>query len=239
MALTLLVRPLARVVLCSLSESFGASPDSLPADRRPPPPQRARSGATSEHLRPAGQRPARASRRLSRGPLAPERTLNVPHCRRWGKMHVLSGAEAARRRHRRLDCRRPPVPTAPLLILRRGSAKLELNPPNRRTIKAREVQFELPLRVCYSTSTRRPAPPRHGAHAAHVPRPTKRGFAAFGALRRCLVRHPKGSARSGLMCALPLAVYPLCVPNASDDLSRHISLKAYSASYFHRAYVRC
>ena len=53
------------------------------------------------------------------------------------------------------------------------------------------MQFELPLRVCCSTSTRRPAPPRHGAHAALVPRPTQRGFAAFGALRRHLARHPR------------------------------------------------
>jgi hypothetical protein len=62
------------------------------------------------HLRPAGQRPT--SRRLSRSPSAPERTLNVLHRRRWARTHVavLSGAEAARHRHRRLACRRPPVP---------------------------------------------------------------------------------------------------------------------------------
>jgi hypothetical protein len=78
-ALTPLGRLLARVLLCSLS--FEASPDSLPADRR----QRARSGATSG--RPA--RPGPASRRLSRSPLAPERTLNVLHRRRWGRTHVL------------------------------------------------------------------------------------------------------------------------------------------------------
>ena len=42
--------------MCRDRLSFGVSPDSLPADRRPPPPQRAHSGATSE--RPAGGRPA-------------------------------------------------------------------------------------------------------------------------------------------------------------------------------------
>jgi hypothetical protein len=53
MALTPLGRPLARGLLCSLL--FGVCPDSLPADRRPPPPQRARSGANSG--RPARGRP--------------------------------------------------------------------------------------------------------------------------------------------------------------------------------------
>jgi len=53
--------------------------------------------SATRRLRPAGQRPA--SRRLSRSPSAPERTINVLHRRRWGRTAVLSGAEAARRSH--------------------------------------------------------------------------------------------------------------------------------------------
>ena len=75
--------PVARVLLCSLS--FSASPDSLQQ--------------TVDHLllqralclRPAGQRPA--SRRLSRSPSAPERTITVLLRRRRGRTCVLSGAE--------------------------------------------------------------------------------------------------------------------------------------------------
>lgn len=51
-----------------------------------------------------------ASRRLSRSPSAPERTINVLHRRRRGRTGVLSGAEAARRSHYRLAGRRLPAP---------------------------------------------------------------------------------------------------------------------------------
>ena len=42
--------------------------------------------SATRRLRPAGQRPA--SRRLSRSPSAPERTINVLHRRRWGRSAV-------------------------------------------------------------------------------------------------------------------------------------------------------
>ncbi len=92
-------------LLCSLS--FGDSTNSRPSSSPPPPTRR---------LRPAGHRPA--SRRLSRSPSTPERTIHVLHRRRWGRTPaaVLSGAEAARRSHKRLAGRRPSSATLRLFL---------------------------------------------------------------------------------------------------------------------------
>ena len=62
---------------------------------------------------PSPTRRLRRSRRLSRRPSAPERTINVLHRRRRGRTSVLSGAEASRRSHRRLAGRRLQPLTSP------------------------------------------------------------------------------------------------------------------------------
>ena len=114
--------------------SFGDSTNSSPSSSPPPPTRR---------LRPAGQRPA--SRRLSRSPSAPERTIHVLHRRRWGRTAVLSGAEAARRSHKRLAGRRPSSATLRPFFSRAAPVICSISSRARRGKYKREVRFGLSL----------------------------------------------------------------------------------------------
>ncbi len=102
-----------------------------------------------------------------------------------------------------------------------GSAKLEVNPRNRSTTKAHEMQFELHLHVCCSTSSRRFATHQHDFHAAHVPGPTQCGFTVCGALRRWIAWQSRGQALCARSHFVPSTFWRLLTPLLALASLRH------------------
>jgi hypothetical protein len=213
-------------LLCSLS--FGDSTNSSPSSSPPPPTRR---------LRPAGQRPA--SRRLSRSPSAPERTIHVLHRRRWGRTAVLSGAEAARRSHKRLAGRRPSSATLRPFFSRAAPVICSISSRARRGKYKREVRFGLSLTRNSCSAFIHAVQPRPGT--APMPRmcrgpPNAASPRAAPRRRRQTARHPRVRPDVRL---LPLVVCPLSVPFALwQPLTPLLALASLSFSLSSRAYAR-
>jgi hypothetical protein len=142
-------------------------------------------------------------------------TINVLHRRRWGRTDVLSGAEAARRSHLRLACRQH-HPSLRLQTTAVDSAWIFCVPePGRpKTCVISGPALYLPAKPSATSPSRvllsdqrliRTPPPRHGAHAAQLPRPAQHAAPRLG-WRNHDERHPRvrSNVRLTLWSYVPL-----------------------------------